>query len=694
MSNNNIINNNINNSEKSEFSSCLICFDSSKFLYEFSCHHKICVICLFRKIFIDYLPFLQNRDFIEIKCLKCEEGKFSLTLEEIFTVLDKKSEYDKSNIENNTTNITNEFQDVSFCKIHIDNFEDVYCLTCHKHICKLCYEKEQNELHKKKSDFHFNHVLVNYNKLIKILQNNKKEINLRNMEKEDFIKNLDLLGKKLKENIELNLNNSLDKIDSLIEQLISFRKNYELKYQEIIIKTVKILKLYKLFYLNYYYDRSISDNKDDVHLLQYINNIKYELKDISLDHDKSINFKMDELKLNLKNFSTYNNNFLNVNFIHRLIPNSYYVSEKHLKAHEKIISSIIEGNDKDNNIIIFTGGYDNKIKIWKENLKDEFKVVNSITRSTGVISCLLLLNDNRIVSGNKTENHIKIWVDKKKDGKYEIEQTLSKHNKNVNFLRKFYSEKNNQFISVSESEIFVWKENKNKFVKIFNIVEEKDLITSFLLNNENKIIYGLKNGKINIYLYNNNNENEIFVFHTFLLKEFNTKKNNDDNKNNNINDDNININLNILNLEKKNEKKEISNEFNEITAITELKNKNLLSAGMKNFIIYLWKPNSSEYNTFYTCIQTLHGHNAEITSIIELNDDRIISSSRDRTLRIWKTAKLDYNLSFEEHYISEEVLTSTEHGIINLIKLKDGRLCGSLSSNFSLVLWRNRKEYC
>ena len=76
MSNN--INNN-NNIENSEYSSCLICFDSSKFLYEFSCHHKICIICLYRKIFIDLLPFLQNRDFIEIKCSKCEEGKFSLT---------------------------------------------------------------------------------------------------------------------------------------------------------------------------------------------------------------------------------------------------------------------------------------------------------------------------------------------------------------------------------------------------------------------------------------------------------------------------------------------------------------------------------------------------------------------------------------------------------------------------------------
>jgi len=115
---------------------------------------------------------------------------------------------------------------------------------------------------------------------------------------------------------------------------------------------------------------------------------------------------------------------------------------------------------------------------------------------------------------------------------------------------------------------------------------------------------------------------------------------------------------------------------------------------MKNFIIYLWKPNSSEYNTNYTCIQTLHGHYSEITSIIELNDDRIISCSRDRTLRIWKTAKLDYNLSFEEHYINDEVLAQTEHGILNLIKLKDGRLCGSLSTNFSLILWRNRKEYC
>jgi hypothetical protein len=269
-------------------------------------------------------------------------------------------------------------------------------------------------LYQKKSDFHFNHVLVNYNKLIKILQNNKKEINLRNTEKEDFIKNLDLLGKKLKENIELNLNNSLDKIDSLIEQLISFRKNYEFKYQEIIIKTVKILKLYKLFYLNYYYDRSISDNKDDVLLLQYINNIKYELKDISLDHDKSINSKMEELKLNLKNFSANQNNFLNVNFIHRLIPNSYYVSESHLKAHEKIISSIIEGNDNEDNIIIFTGGYDNKIKIWKEILKMNLMSLIALLVQLGLFLAYYYLMIIELLVGIKPKIKLKFGSRKKK----------------------------------------------------------------------------------------------------------------------------------------------------------------------------------------------------------------------------------------------------------------------------------------
>ena len=116
-------NNNNNNFDENNF--CLNCFDSSKFLYEFSCHHKICIICLYRKIFIDILPLLQNRDFIEIKCLKCENGKFSLTLDEILIILDKKSEFDKINNENSVQTISNTFQNFSYCEIHINNIDDI-----------------------------------------------------------------------------------------------------------------------------------------------------------------------------------------------------------------------------------------------------------------------------------------------------------------------------------------------------------------------------------------------------------------------------------------------------------------------------------------------------------------------------------------------------------------------------------------
>ena len=37
--------------------------------------------------------------------------------------------------------------------------------------------------------------------------------------------------------------------------------------------------------------------------------------------------------------------------------------------------------------------------------------------------------------------------------------------------------------------------------------------------------------------------------------------------------------------------------------------------------------------------QTLSGHKTDISDIIQLNDGRIVSSSRDRTLIIWKDFK-------------------------------------------------------
>jgi len=48
------------------------------------------------------------------------------------------------------------------------------------------------------------------------------------------------------------------KIEEITNALINFKNLYENIFKQELINSVKILKLYKLFYLNYYFEKKIS----------------------------------------------------------------------------------------------------------------------------------------------------------------------------------------------------------------------------------------------------------------------------------------------------------------------------------------------------------------------------------------------------------------------------------------------------
>ena len=96
----------------------------------------------------------------------------------------------------------------------------------------------------------------------------------------------------------------------------------------------------------------------------------------------------------------------------------------------------------------------------------------------------------------------------------------------------------------------------------------------------------------------------------------------------------------------------------------------------------------------FDLFQVLRGHESDVNCIIQLEDDRIASASKDRTIRIWKIDNNNNNVeeNAKKFYILEEVLTDYPHGMYVLIQLKDGRLISSSSDN-ALILWRNRNGY-
>ena len=66
---------------------------------------------------------------------------------------------------------------------------------------------------------------------------------------------------------------------------------------------------------------------------------------------------------------------------------------------------------------------------------------------------------------------------------------------------------------------------------------------------------------------------------------------------------------------------------------------------------------------------------------------------KDRTIRIWKSfIKEDKNNNKIINFRIDEILSEFKHLIYGLIQLTDGRLFSS-SSNFSIVVWRDKKFF-
>ncbi len=67
----------------------------------FSCTHKICPVCLFRRIFILNITELNgSSDTLKIKCNKCPEGTLTKNLDELIRLSTKKSDIFKEKNEN------------------------------------------------------------------------------------------------------------------------------------------------------------------------------------------------------------------------------------------------------------------------------------------------------------------------------------------------------------------------------------------------------------------------------------------------------------------------------------------------------------------------------------------------------------------------------------------------------------------
>ena len=617
---------------------CFICNEEKINIYLFSCGHKFCLVCLYRQIFCYYLEELCKKDKLKIKC-KCGNGYLDKTIDEIDEIIKEKITIDKNKVIDE-----NEKKIFPKCGVHSELYLKDYCVQCYQNVCTKCASQQGNE--------HYGHRIIPIYRLKKLIIRDIGELPLKFLTKELFEKNLENIGQKIKEYSEKNFNETIEKIEELQNILNNFKTNYEENYKKTLTKCVKKIKIIKLFFFNFYYEKDLCKSTDEINLLRFINNISNEFMDIDINYNKEINKQVNSIKNTIESINKLCEGNLTFNYKFCDVPRFYKCEDVVQNAHEKLITSIIQLKDER----VLSAGYDFQLKIWEDTEKG-FNSTHLIKGICGAVSCICLLRDGRFLTGAANSNSIKIWTDDKA-GTYEVKQTLSAHNKSVVSIAQI---KDGRVVSASiDNKIIIWKEEFNEFKIQQTIeVESKSLLNKILCLFDSRIACTIGE-KIIIY----------------------SEKKEDENKE-----------------EKYELHQELKKHVVKVKCIYQLKNGNLVSGGgdiqSKNgdHHLVIWKSKTEEPD-YFDLFQVLRGHESDVNCIIQLEDDRIASASKDRTIRIWKIDNNNNNVeeNAKKFYILEEVLTDYPHGMYVLIQLKDGRLISSSSDN-ALILWRNRNGY-
>ena len=636
--------------EKKESNPCYFC----KTIYEesdkFSCEHNICPKCLFRKIFINNIKEINNiKNNIIIKC-KCGKGTLNKTIDEIYQINNKKNKiYEELYSDDH---IKNEINTEPICLLHQEKIKNFYCVNCAEDMCEECIKNDSEKEHK----------IFEKEYLTKYLKKEIKEIKMNYTSKEKFEEKYKEICDKLKEGTQLKLNELLIKIEETAKALLDFKKKYEEIFKNELINAVKILKLYKLFYLNYYFDKSLYEESTDINFLRYINSISNEISSIEIAKSENIIKELENIKHSI--------NIINIGDIdiikkinYTKIVKGYKIEQIIEKSHDKLLNGIFEIDNKK----IMTGSLDFTLKIWEEK-NNKFENIKTIKGQCGAVCSMTKLSDGNIITTAANNNNINIWG-KQGDSNYIIVQSLSSHEKAVLTIAQL---DNGKLISGGmDNLIIVWdKDQFGSYIEKQRIKDKKPIIKILSLSN-------------NKFAFTSDNRIRIMI-----QKEIKKEKKNND-MINEIFDD-LEIEQNELNENPYIVCYKLTKHVGRVRCMIQLKNGYLVSGGgemssKKDSTIIIWKPN--DLDGFYYS-QTLTGHKTDINGLIELKDGRIASSSKDRTIRIWKNSVKDDKDNI--HYQIDEILNEHKHGIYCIAQISDGRILTSTSEG-AIVVWKDHK---
>lgn len=519
------------------------------------------------------------------------------------------------------------------CIYHPDTTANKFCINCENWLCQLCYSNHTKEICKTE----YNNS-INEEKVICFKHKiNNKKIYFCKKCRDIFCKacfmNHNLRNKS--EHKGINIENYLTK-----EKIKSKSNKYQ-KYQEEVIESNNACKNDILIQINSLQKNNKIKNTEE--LLGY----KNMLQDKYLSH-KNVNEQLRNLiEILLKNYEYFNNEqILNRKYICNVIMNTS-INTKSPKLNKEL--SIME---QVNYFINFLNeNYINK------RLNSKLSFNNTIYESPCTIEMMLSLPGNKFVSTNK-DCAVQIWDTITKKNIY----TMHEHTNNITSIILLRNKK--YFATASDdSTIKIWDYSKGNCIKTI-ITEGKPFLIYEVYGKENQIgCFPYRNSLV-IYEYNEANQNKIINISLEKsipwiegLYQF-------------PNDGRIILSssgfFEVHSLEIKAIKKiYISNDIPKIFLL--LKNGDL-AVGLLSKEVFI-------YNNDFMYKTRLLGHKKSITSILELDENKLLTSSLDSNIILWGTNDYEIINSF----------INNKYGISSMILINKNRIITSSSNKNSSI---------
>ena len=362
----------------------------------FSCKHILCSSCISRQILKIGLNNLQNKNIegiLNIEC-PCKSGNVEISIENLISLLYINEEclshgefkscgkcsmwasvltqMKKCIIHNNNINSKN----------HSENIIINYCITCQKELCSLCED-----------EFHDGHSIKSINNIVEGIH----QIKLKNQSYKEFSNFIQSIEQKFNQEYDNELNINISRLNEGIKLLNQIKNDFIEKMNKKIIYSRNIFTLIK--YIYYFYYKDLATVQNNIRVIDFLFNNKYELQNISFHPNKDFSQKIENLFELIKNLK------IETFDCELNIKNNFSNCTKSVHAHDGYIFDLLNINNK----YLLSAGEDRKIKIWSLDYKSLFTriEIDSLEHTSSVFSLCKQNNGKKFFSGSYGE--IKIW---------------------------------------------------------------------------------------------------------------------------------------------------------------------------------------------------------------------------------------------------------------------------------------------